>query len=93
MIRNEYLIKLFLNNEKEQNCNMRSTGTKLFSWQTCIAQKSSKGIIVNVNKYSKSTSAQQSKLMYLIKEGKHNYVETRSDVHIKRGTTNLEKYI
>lgn len=88
-MKNIDVIIKFLNRTKasSSNGNLRSTGDKLFSYHTCIAEWHSKKIIydgematiasyeltVNVTKYSKSTSKIQTMLLQEIPFGKTVY--------------------
>lgn len=95
MISNENLINAFLNGETAQNGSMRSNGTKLFSYATCIAERTNGKILLNVCKYSTTTSNHQGILRRCInKRGmSHRIVEVGTDEHIYRGTSNLTPYI
>jgi hypothetical protein len=92
MISNANLIKAFINGQTAQNGSMRTDGTKLFSYLTCIAQKTSKGILFNVCKYSQTTSKQQSYTRRALENGRHNFIEVGEDCHICRGTSDLTRY-
>lgn len=88
-MKNIDVIIKFLNRTKasSSNGNLRSTGDKLFSYNTCIAEWHSKKIIydgematiasyeltVNVTKYSTSTSKIQNMLLQKIPFGKTVY--------------------
>lgn len=63
-MRNNQVIDAFLNHNEvvSDNKNLRSTGTKLFSYSTCIAQWLDDILIINVTKYSKTTSTIQNRL-------------------------------
>jgi hypothetical protein len=93
MISNADLINAFISGRTAQNRSMRTDGTKLFSYLTCIAQKTSKGIILNVCKYSTTTSKQQTYTRHELERRGCNYVEVDGDGHICRGTTDLTRYV
>ena len=52
----EEVAEAFLKYEKASTNNIYSTGNKLFSYSTCIAQHSEGRIIGNATKYSSTTS-------------------------------------
>lgn len=56
---NQQVIQKFSKGEKCLGANLWSTGAKLYSYQTCIAQWSVMGsrMIVNKTKYSRTTSS------------------------------------
>ena len=89
---NKDLIKAFINGQTAQNGSMRTDGTKLFSYFTCIAQKTSKGILFNVCKYSITTSRQQTYTRQALENGRHNFIEVGEDCYICRGTSDLTRY-
>ena len=92
MISNADLIKAFISGRTAQNGSMRTDGTKLFSYFTCIAQKTSDGILFNVCKYSTTTSKQQTWTRRALENGRRNFIEVGKDCHICRGTTDLTRY-
>lgn len=73
-MRNNQVIDAFLNHKEgaSDNKNLRSTGAKLFSYSTCIAQWLDDILIVNVTKYSKTTSTIQNRLVKLVLSHKVN---------------------
>jgi hypothetical protein len=93
MISNENLINAFINSQCAQNGSMRTNGDKLFSYATCIAQKTSDGILFNVCKYSTTTSKQQTYTRRALEKGRHKFIEVGEDCHICRGTTDLTRYV
>lgn len=92
MISNANLIKAFINGQTVQNGSMRTDGAKLFSYATCIAQKTSDGILLNTCKYSTTTSKQQTYTRRALENGKCNFIEVGEDCHICRGTSDLTRY-
>ena len=92
MISNADLIKAFISGRTAHNGSMRTDGTKLFSYFTCIAQKTSDGILFNVCKYSTTTSKQQTWTRRALENGRRNFIEVGKDCHICRGTTDLTRY-
>ena len=60
MATNLSVIKAFVNNETASTTNLSTTGDKLVSYQTTIAQRDQEGnIVVNITKYSPTTSKMQ----------------------------------
>lgn len=64
-MRNIEVIKQFLNKSSgnSDTKNLISDGVKLFSYNTCIAEWTDSLLLVNVTKYSKSTSRIQNMLI------------------------------
>ena len=86
---NQEVISKFVNfAESAATANVRSTGDKLFNYYTCIAQRHGGKIIVNVTRYSATTSKMQ---CYVRRElSDHDVIEVTS---VPRGTRNLVPYI
>lgn len=58
---NKQVLTAFLNGEKGTSLNMTSTGEKLYSYNTVVAQRThTHGMIFNATKYSSTTSKQTS---------------------------------
>lgn len=91
MISNRELINAFLDGKTAQNGSMSTNGTKLFSYATCIAQKTERGIIFNACKYSVTTSKQQTYTRDALNKRGVKYVEV--DGGIYRGTSDLKGYL
>jgi hypothetical protein len=91
MITNKNLIANFISGRESQNGSMRTDGRKLFSYFTCIAQRTPKGIIVNGSKYSPTTSRQQGLLRYALQG--FSTIEVGVDTYISRGTSDLLSYV
>lgn len=86
---NQEVIGKFVNfAESAATANVRSTGDKLFNYETCIAQRHEGKIIVNVTRYSMTTSKIQN---YLRAELSNKVVIEVTNV--PRGTCNLVPYI
>ena len=64
---------------------MWSTGNKLMSYGTCIAEWDGKGMIINRTKYSSTTSTHQGMIPVMNIAGKVKWVE-----NIQRGTEELK---
>ena len=88
-MRNQEVISKFVNfAESASTANVRSNGDKLFNYGTCIAQRHEGKIIVNVTRYSTTTSKMQN---YLRRElSDYDVIEVAS---VPRGTCNLVPYI
>lgn len=88
-MRNQEVISKFVNfAESAATANVRSNGDKLFNYGTCIAQRHEGKIIVNVTRYSTTTSKMQN---YLRRElSDYDVIEVAS---VPRGTCNLVPYI
>ena len=88
-MRNQEVISKFVNfAESAATANVRSTGDKLFNYETCIAQRHEGKVIVNVTRYSVTTSKIQN---YLRSELSNKAVIEVTSV--PRGTCNLVPYI
>ena len=61
-MKNKEVCKEFIYHKVASGSNLVSTGDKLFSYNTCIAQWYPVGIIYNETKYSPTTSRHQSYL-------------------------------
>lgn len=92
MISNVDLINAFINGQEKQNGSMRTNGTKLYSYMTCIAQKTDDGILFNVCKYSTTTSKQQFYTRRELEKRGKNFTEVGADTYIPRGTYDLTRY-
>ena len=55
---NQEVVKDFYKGKASNNLNMRSTGDKLFSWNTVIAQRFYHRLLLNTTWYSQSTTRQ-----------------------------------
>lgn len=86
---NQEVISKFVNfAESAATANVRSTGDKLFNYYTCIAQRHEGKIIVNVTRYSATTSKMQNYLRHELSD--YDVIEVAS---VPRGTCNLVPYI
>lgn len=89
---NKEVCKAFSYKEKATGSNLMSTGDKLFSYSTCIAEWDGAYLILNKTKYSTTTSKHQT---YLYRAIHH----TMLDMYIKevddvaRGTSSLKQFI
>ena len=68
-MRNIEVIKQFLNKSSgnSDTGNLISDGVKLFSYNTCIAEWTDSLLLVNITKYSRSTSRIQNMLIHELK--------------------------
>ena len=88
-MRNQEVISKFVHfAESAATANVRSTVDKLFNYATCIAQRHEGKIIVNVTRYSVTTSKIQN---YLCSELSNKVVIVVTNV--PQGTCNLVPYI
>ena len=97
MIANNDLVNNFvdcnlngISNAKMYNCSMHFVNSTLYSYDTAIGQYKKKDgtFIVNITKYSQTTTKQRNILIKALKERKRNYTEGDK---VKMGTTNLFK--
>ena len=97
MIANNDLVNNFvdcnlngISNAKMYNGSMHFVGGTLYSYDTAIGQYNKKDgtFIVNMTKYSQTTSKQRNLLLKALKERKINYTEVDK---VKMGTTKLIK--
>lgn len=91
MISHKELINAFINGKTAHNNSMHTDGTKLYSYETCIAQKTSNGIIFNSCKYSVTTSKQQSYTRDILR--KYGFEYTEIDNGVCCGASNLCRYL
>ena len=88
-MRNKEVISKFVNfAESAATANVRSTGTQLFNYYTCIAQRHEGKIIVNVTRYSMTTSKLQNNLRCEL-----SGYDVTEVTGVPRGTCNLVPYI
>ena len=92
MISNVDLINAFINGQEKQNGSMSTNGTKLYSYATCIAQKTADGILFNVCKYSCTTSKQQTYTRRELERRGKKFTEVGVDTYIPCGTYDLTRY-
>ena len=88
-MRNKEGISKFVNfAESAATANVRSTGDKLFNYETCIAQRHEGKIIVYVTRYSMTTSKLQNNLRCEL-----SGYDVTEVTGVPRGTCNLVPYI
>lgn len=89
-MRNKEVISKFVNfAESAATANLRSTGGQLFNYYTCIAQRHEEGkIIVNVTRYSMTTSKIQSHVRWELSG--YDVIEV---TNVPIGTRDLVPYI
>ena len=88
-MRNKEVISKFVNfAETAATANVFSTGDKLFNYETCIAQRHEGKIIVNVTRYSMTTSKLQNNLRCEL-----SGYDVTEVTGVPRGTCNLVPYI
>jgi len=88
MASNQYAIDQFHKGKPGRGSAMSSSGDKLWSYGTVIAQRLDDGSIVgNITKYSVTTSKHQSQA------GVRNHVGRKLLTNIPRGTTDLLPFL
>lgn len=88
-MRNQDVIKKFVNHaENARTLHVLSNGDKLFNYGTCLAQRYNGKIIVNVTRYSVTTS----KIQHYLKYELDGYQVTEVS-GVPRGTADLVPYI
>lgn len=87
-MRNSEVVATFLNKKTAVNWggSLSSTGTKLFSYATCIAEWDNDSLIVNLTRYSNTSSKH---LYYLKRSYQDNY---RTVLGVPIGECSLSKY-
>lgn len=63
MKRNDRVIEDFLKGKPSKNRNLYSNGTRLVNYNTCIAEWHDGSLILNVTKYSRTTTVIQNELL------------------------------
>lgn len=58
-MKNKEVVESFLQEKVGNSLNLTSTGYKLFSYNTCIAEWYKDSLIINTTKYSRTTSNHQ----------------------------------
>lgn len=83
MAKNIDVINSFVNGDSKpaKTTNLRVEGSKLFNYNTVIAERKESGFKVNVTKYSQSTTTIQNKLLYTLDSENEKY-ETYSDIQM-----------
>lgn len=90
-MKNIDVVKAFLLRAAATGSNLISSGDKLFSYHTCIAQFLPTGrLIINITKYSPTTSKHQGYLERSL-NGFH-LLNVRYIDNIYRGSSNLDNY-
>lgn len=87
-MRNSEVVAAFLNRKIAANrgSSLSSTGTKLFSYATCIAEWNDDSLIINLTKYSVTSSKH---LYYLKRSYQGNY---HTVLKVPIGESSLSKY-
>lgn len=99
-MKNQDVVKNFLNGKSAKSLNMTSEDNRLFSYNTIIAQiiykDGKKILLVNRNKYSITTSCKHQSPLFRAIEGayKYNFDEIRNITdYVRINTQNLEGLI
>ena len=82
---NQQVGEKFLKGEKGKSLNMESTGDKLFSYNTVIAQRVDNRMVFNSTKYSQTTSKQTGWIKY--------YADMVTSEYVPINTHDLTPYI
>jgi GTP:adenosylcobinamide-phosphate guanylyltransferase len=75
-MKNNDVLSIFINGTtffESNSSNLSINGNKLINYRTCIAEKIGGKIIVNVTKYSPTTSKIQNSLIKLLQNTNFNY--------------------
>lgn len=90
-MKNVDVIELFSNRMTGKTKNLRSDGNFLVNYSTVLAQYDDGCIIVNMTKYSSSTSTIQNKLLSMLTyDFGSTYIEVVKDVPMN--TSNLQNF-
>lgn len=87
---NAEVVDKFLNHERGHSLNMDSTGEKLYSYNTCMAQFIDGNLVVNKTKYSVTTSRHMSYLNTLLQ--KYN-IAHKTVTEVERNAYSLKSYV
>ncbi len=88
-MRNREVIESFVYRHNEcKTKTVRYSGNQLYHYATVLAEYSDIGLIVNITKYSRSTSNVQNVLLDFVVNQKYTTVED-----ILGGTNDLRKYV
>lgn len=85
-MRNVDVVKEFIRGNGAYGSNLRSTGDKLFSYSTCIAQFIDGTLYINTTRYSVTTSKHR---YYIYRQYHH---EIKELTNIDYNTQDLRKY-
>lgn len=89
MAKNEDVVKLFLIKQEGYGSSIRSSGMKLFSYLTCIAQWIDDGLCINKTYYSNTSSTHLNLLLKNI----GNSIKLYTVINIPKETSKLNDYI
>lgn len=64
-MKNKEVVEAFLSGDVATGSNLCSTGYKLFSYRTCIAEWYDGYLLINITRYSNTTSKHQSYLKHI----------------------------
>lgn len=81
---NKNVVEQFLNKQEAYTNNLHSTGIKLYSYSTVIAQWHNDVLLGNATKYSITTSKHMSYLK--------QYVDNWTSSYVPRGSNDLTTY-
>ena len=87
-MRNKEVAYAFINREAASGSNLMSTGDRLYSYNTCIAQYDDDNTLyINYTKYSSTTSRHQGYLMRQLRGVPHKEV-----FNVPQGVHNIKVY-
>lgn len=89
MAKNEDIVKLFLEKKEGYGSSVYSSGKKLFSYTTCIAEWINKGLCIN-NTYYSNTTTRHTSLLY---KNIGNSIKVYTAIKVPKGASKLEDYI
>ena len=82
------VVEAFCKREVSHNSSLSSSGERLFSFKTCIAQINSEGLILNDSKYS-VTSAKHKGILRRV----HKWKTVQLVQNVPTGATDLTPYL
>ena len=85
-MKNEQVIEMFLAKENASGSNLLSVNGTLYSYYTPIAQWNGDVILLNTQKYSKTTTTIQNKLVEKIKAGRY-YIDCATEKELNENVT------
>lgn len=86
---NKQVVYNFIRGLKASGNNLKATGSKLFSYYTCLAQRSDYSIIVNMTPYSVTSSKHRTILLRELAD-RYHIIEVED---VPRGTDSLTEYV
>ena len=87
-MKNIKVIEAFINKKSGNSLNLHSNGNKLFSYQTCIAEWNEDVLLLNITKYSITTSKHLTYVLRCVPI----YMDVIKLNNIPKGAINLIKF-